>query len=64
MAFGTKRNSDWTGQDNATHAVATMLSAEMKQKRERDASRRGMTIAALAGFVIAIAYCVADLVVF
>lgn len=60
MAFGTKNKRDWNAQDNATHAVATMLGAEMKQKREKLEARAKVAIAMGAGFALAVVYLVLD----
>lgn len=60
MAFGTKQNKDWNAQDNATHAVASMLGAEMRLKREKLEARAKVAVAMSAGFVLAVAFLLVD----
>lgn len=64
MTFGTKRRSDWNGQDNAAYAVGGMLAAEMRAKRVQLEGRKKMAAAAGVGLVIAFAYLLLDLMVF
>lgn len=60
MAFGTKQRKDWNASDNATHAVASMLGAEMRAKRVKLEGRAKVALAMSAGFVLAVAYLLLD----
>jgi len=60
MAFGTKNKRDWTAQDNATHAMSTMLAAEMRDKRVKLAAREKMAVAMGVGLVLAFLYLIVE----
>lgn len=56
--FGKKNRSEWTGADNATHAMSVMLGAELREKADKATQTERMIwvcgAAALFGLVVGI----------
>lgn len=60
--FGTKRKADWNAEDNAANAMSVFLSAEIRETRIAHGNKVKMTMAVVAGLVIAALYFVVELV--